>query len=117
MNATEKAVGGTGGRQRRQFTTEQKLAILQQWHEGTPVTHICRQHALNPKVFYRSEEAVGLRLERPAKPRRCPKPRWCSSNSASRSWRALGRKALEVDILKKAFEIKGLRLPEGVSNG
>ena len=28
--------------------------------------------------------------------------------------RALGRKALEVDIFKKAFEIKGQRLPEGI---
>jgi hypothetical protein len=26
--------------------------------------------------------------------------------------RALGRKALEVDILKKVFELKGLKLPE-----
>jgi hypothetical protein len=28
--------------------------------------------------------------------------------------RALGRKALEVDVLKKAFELKGLKLPEGI---
>ena len=28
--------------------------------------------------------------------------------------RAPGRKSLEVDIFKKAFEIKGLRLPEGI---
>ena len=27
--------------------------------------------------------------------------------------RALGRKTLENDILKKSFELKGLRLPEG----
>ncbi len=27
--------------------------------------------------------------------------------------KALGRKALEVDILKKVFELKGLKLPEG----
>ena len=48
MNEAEKQ-GGRGPR--RVFTTEQKLAILQQWHEGTPVSHICRQHALNTKVF------------------------------------------------------------------
>ena len=29
--------------------------------------------------------------------------------------RALGRKALEVEVLKKAYELKGLRLPEGTS--
>jgi hypothetical protein len=28
--------------------------------------------------------------------------------------RALGRKALEVDVLNKAFELKGLRFPEGI---
>lgn len=28
--------------------------------------------------------------------------------------RALGRKALEVDVLKKTFELKGLKLPEGM---
>ena len=28
--------------------------------------------------------------------------------------RALGRKALEVDILKKVCELKELRLPEGI---
>ena len=27
--------------------------------------------------------------------------------------RALGRKALEVDLFKKVYELKGLRLPEG----
>jgi hypothetical protein len=28
--------------------------------------------------------------------------------------KALGRKAMEVDILKKFFELKGLKLPEGI---
>ena len=27
--------------------------------------------------------------------------------------RALGRKALEADVLKQVFELKGLKLPEG----
>jgi hypothetical protein len=31
--------------------------------------------------------------------------------------RALGRKALEVDVLKKAFELKGLKLPEEIYGG
>jgi hypothetical protein len=31
--------------------------------------------------------------------------------------RALGRKALEVEVLKKAFELKGLKSPEGTSGG
>jgi hypothetical protein len=28
--------------------------------------------------------------------------------------RALGRKTLEVDVLKKAYVLKGLKLPEGM---
>jgi hypothetical protein len=31
--------------------------------------------------------------------------------------RALGRKALEVDVLKKTFELKGLKLPEETYGG
>ena len=31
--------------------------------------------------------------------------------------RALGRKAYELDVLKKVFELKGLKLPEGISGG
>jgi hypothetical protein len=31
--------------------------------------------------------------------------------------RALGRKALDVDVLKKVFELKGLKLPEGIYGG
>ena len=31
--------------------------------------------------------------------------------------RALGRKALEVDVLKKAFALKGLKSPEGTYGG
>jgi hypothetical protein len=31
--------------------------------------------------------------------------------------RALGRKTLELEVLKKAFELKGLKLPEGTSGG
>ena len=31
--------------------------------------------------------------------------------------RALGRKAYELEVLKKVFELKGLKLPEGISGG
>jgi hypothetical protein len=31
--------------------------------------------------------------------------------------RALGRKALEGEVLTKAFALKGLRLPEGIEDG
>lgn len=111
MNPPEKP-GNPGPR--RTFTTEQKLAILQQWHEGTPVTHICRQHALNSKVFYRWKKQLDKGLsDRPSE--MVPKAKAAQlERRVEELERALGRKTLEVDILKKAFELKNLRLPEGI---
>lgn len=112
MNEAEKQFAPRGPR--RVFTTEQKLAILQQWHEGTPVVHICRQHALNTKVFYRWKKPLDKGLsDRPTET--VPKAKVVQlERRIEELERALGRKSLEVDIFKKAFEIKGLRLPEGI---
>lgn len=40
-----------------------------------------------------------------------------SGERAAETDRALGRKVLEVDVLKKAFELKGLKSPEGMYGG
>ena len=111
MSENEEQNGVRGPR--RVFTTEQKLAILQQWHEGAPVTHICRQHALNSKVFYRWKKQLDKGLsDRPAET--VPKTKVIQlERRVEELERALGRKGLEVDIFKKYFEIKGLRPPEG----
>ena len=92
----------------------QKLAILHSGTKGTPVTHICRQHALNSKVFYRWKKQLDKGLsDRPTET--VPKAKAAQlERRIEELERALGRKALEVDILKKAFELKGLRLPEGI---
>ena len=103
------------GGARRVFTTEQKLAILQQWHEGIPVTHICRQHALNSKVFYRWKKQLDKGFSDRQPTETVPKAKAVQlERRIEELERALGRKALEVDILKKAFELRGLRLPEGI---
>jgi putative transposase len=98
---------------RSRISTEQKLAILQQWQAGTPVVELCRLHGLKAGALYRWKKQLdqGLRDhgELVSKSRLLPLQR-----KVEELERALGRKALEVDILKKFCEIKELRLPEGI---
>lgn len=98
---------------RKRMAAEQKLAILQQWQAGTPVTELCRIHNLKAAAIYRWKKQLdhGLRDhgELIPKSRLLPLQRKIDELE-----RALGRKALEVDILKKFCELKDLRLPEGM---
>jgi transposase len=98
---------------RTRVSTEQKLAILQQWQAGTPVVELCRTHGLKANALYRWKKQLdhGLRDhgELIPKSRLLPLQRKIDELE-----RALGRKALEVDILKKFCELKELRLPEGM---
>jgi len=98
---------------RSRVSTEQKLAILQQWQAGTPVAELCRTHSLKAGAIYRWKKHLdhGLsdRGELIPKSRLFPLQRKIEELE-----RALGRKALEVDILKKFCELKELRLPEGM---
>ena len=98
---------------RPRVSTEQKLAILQQWQAGTPVVELCRTHGLTANALYRWKKQLdhGLREhgELIPKSRLLPLQRKIEELE-----RALGRKALEVDILKKFYELKELRLPEGM---
>ena len=98
---------------RERVSAEQKLAILQQWQAGTPVTELCRLHGLKANALYRWKKQLdhGLRDhgELVPKSRLLPLQRKLDELE-----RALGRKALEVDLLKKFCELKELRLPEGM---
>ena len=38
---------------RTRVSTEQKLAILQQWQAGTPALELCRTHGLKANALYR----------------------------------------------------------------
>jgi len=100
-------------RGRRRVSTEQKLAILQQWQAGTPVVELCRTHSLKANALYRWKKQLdqGLRDhgELIPKSRRLPLQRKIDELE-----RALGCKALEGEILKKFCELKELRWPEGM---
>ena len=98
---------------RSRVSTEQKLAVLQQWQAGTPVAELCRTHRLKANVIYRWKQQLDRGLsdhgELILQSRLLPLPRKIDELE-----RALGRKAPEVDILKKFCELKELRLPEGM---
>ena len=98
---------------RSRISTEQKLAILQQWQAGAPVVEWCRTHRLKANAIYRWKKQLdhGLRDHGQLIPksRRLPLQRQMDELE-----RALGRKALAGDLLKKFCELKELRLPEGM---
>ena len=98
---------------RRSFSTEQKLFILQQWQAGTPVAELCRTHSLPAKAVHRWKKQLdrGLSDRGELIPKNHLLPLQRKIDDLER---ALGRKALEVDILKKFCELKALRLPEGM---
>ena len=101
------------GRKRR-WNPDQKLAVLQEWQQqGIPVVEVCRRHGLNANQVYRWRRALDHGLKDGAA--LIPKSQISAlQKKVDELERALGRKALEVDVLKKAFELKGLKLPEGM---
>ena len=111
MQMAQNSPAKTGRRTR--VAAEQKLAILQQWQAGTPVAELCRTHNLKAAAIYRWKQQLdhGLRDHGEL----VPKSRLLSlQRKVDELERALGRKALEVDILKKFCELKDIRLPEGM---
>jgi transposase len=111
MQMTQDAPVKTGRRQR--VSAEQKLAILQQWQAGTPLPELCRLHGLKANALYRwkKQRDHGLRDHGELIPQSRRRPLQRKIDALER---ALGRKALEVDLLKKFCELKELRLPEGM---
>ncbi len=97
----------------RHWTLEQKLALLQEWRQGTPLQEVCRRQGVSANHLYRwrrdLERGLGERGELVPKSQVTVLQRKVEDLE-----KALGRKAMEVDVLKKFFELKGLRLPEGL---
>ena len=115
MEAVEKPVQRNGNGKRR-WTAEQKLALIQEWQGGLPVEEVSRRHAVAPAQLYkwRRDMERGLAERGEMVPR---SQVMTLQKRVEELERALGRKALEVDVLKKFYEAKGLRLPEAMSGG
>lgn|SRR2546425_3443845 len=102
----------TGRGRRRRWGADQKLTVLQEWQTGVPLEEICRKYAVNAAQMYRWKRSLDQGLKEPGE--MVPKSHVLSlQKRVEELERALGRKALEADVLKKAFELKGLKLPEG----
>ena len=103
------------GRGRRRWSAEQKLMVLQEWQTGIPLEEICRKYAMNAAQRYRWKRSLDQGLKEPGE--LVPKSHVLGlQKRVEELERALGRKALETDVLKKAFELKGLTLPEGIED-
>lgn len=97
---------------KKRWDVEQKLAILREWKEGLPVQEVCRRYGLHASQVYGWRRALERGLQNQGA--LIPKAQALAlQRKVEELERALGRKALEVDILKKVFELKGLKLPEG----
>jgi transposase len=104
------------GRKRGRWSAERKLAVLQEWHQGMPAEEVCRRHGLNASQLHRWKQAMdrGLKDQGELIPR---SQVIALQKRVEELERALGRKTLELDVLKKACALKGLKLPEGMCDG
>ena len=99
----------TGVARRRRFTTEQKLAVVAETMQpGMSISYVARRHGLSPSVVFRwrrlmtegGQQAVRADDEVvPAADLRRAEER------VRELERLLGRKTLEVEILKEALEL------------
>ncbi|MGH7383428.1 MAG: transposase [Candidatus Methylomirabilales bacterium] len=97
---------------RRRRTLEQKLAMLQEWRDGLPQAEVCRKYGVSGAPLYKWRRD----LERGLADRGELVPRSQVTGLQKRVdelEKALGRSSLENQILKKFYELKGLKLPEG----
>ena len=101
-----------GRSRKRRWPAEQKLAVLQEWKNGAPLEEVCRRYAVNAAQMYRWKRSLEQGLKESGE--MVPKSQVAGlTKRVEELERALGRKALEVEVLKKTFEFKGLKLPEG----
>jgi transposase len=98
---------------RRLWNAEKKLAVLQEWQNGTPLEEVCRKHGVQAVQMYKWRRQLEKGLA--DRGEMIPKSEVAGwQRKVEELERALGRKSLEVDILKKFFEMKGLKLPDGM---
>jgi len=99
-------------RSRQHRSLEQKLALLQEWRDGLPQAEVCRKYGVSAAQLYKWRRD----LERGLADRGelVPKSQMTAlQRKVDDLEKALGRSSLENQILKKYFELKGLKLPEG----
>ena len=115
MENGAKVVQGSRGRRGR-WPAEQKLAALQEWRSGTPLEEVCRRFGINATLLHRWKRTVDQGVKESGE--LVPRSQVVAlQKRVDDLERALGRKAFEVEALKKLCELKGLKFPEGMSGG
>ena len=100
----------TGRGRRRRWSAEQKLIVLQEWQTGIPLEEICRKYAMNAAQMYRWKRSLDQGLKEPGE--LVPKSQVLGlQKRVEELERALGRKALEVDVLKKPSSSRDSNYP------
>ena len=106
----------TGVARRRRFTTEQKLAVVAETMQpGMSISYVARRHGLSPSLVFRwrrlmsegrqgSRSAPTMRSLPAAEVRRL-------EERVRELERMLGRKTMEVEILKEALDLARAKKP------
>ena len=102
---------------KRKWSLEQKLGIVNEFNSGVDASELCRKYNIHTQMLYKWRKTLesngkeGLKNNGEV----VAKVKYTDALKKIEDLeRALGRKALELDILKKSFEMKGLKLPEGM---
>ncbi len=102
---------------KRKWTLEQKMAIVAELNSGVDPAELCRKYNIHAQMLYKWRRTLesGGKEGLKANGEIIPKARYMEAlKKIDELERALGRKTLELDILKKTYELKGLKLPEGI---
>ena len=87
---------------RKRWTTERKLEIIEQWRNGLPVEELSRRYGVAASQLYKWRRDVEQGLK--DRGEMVPKNQVAGlQKRVEELERALGRKAMEVDILKKVI--------------
>jgi transposase len=95
---------------RRQWSREQKLTGLQEWQTEVLLEEICRKYEVNAAQMYRWKRSLDQGLKESGK--LVPKSLMGGlQKRVEELERPLGRKTLEVDVLKKPSSSRGSNYP------
>ena len=110
----------TGVARRRRFTTEQKLAVVAETMQpGMSISYVARRHGLSPSVVFRWRRlmAEGGQQAVQADDAVVPASDLRRLEERVRELeRLLGRKTLEVEILKEALDLSRAKKQSLLSN-
>ena len=100
-------------RPKRYWTAEKKLGILEEWRNGIPTEELCRRYGIAASQISKWKRDLEQGLKERGE--MVPKSQVAGlQKKVEELESALGRKTMEVDVLKKIYEIKGLKLPDGL---